>query len=86
MMVVVTKGVITKKIHVTKTARHSFGIIARYKGLVGFVGFLLPVRARFRHVILGVISTIIYSDEEFEHGPGSFSPIVKTILREGVSV
>ena len=32
-----------------------------------------------------LISTIIYSDEEFEHGPCSFSPIVKTILREGVT-
>ena len=33
-----------------------------------------------------VIATIIYSDEEFECGPCSFSPIVKTILREGVTV
>ena len=32
-----------------------------------------------------LISTIIYSDEEFERGPCSFSPLVKTILREGVS-
>jgi len=32
-----------------------------------------------------VIATIIYSDEEFEHGPCSFSPIVRTILREGVT-
>lgn len=32
-----------------------------------------------------VISTIIYSDEEFERGPCSFSPIVKTILHEGVT-
>ena len=36
----------------------------------------------FDHDLL--ISTIIYSDEEFERGPCSFSPIVKTILREGV--
>ncbi len=33
-----------------------------------------------------VISTIIYSDEEFERGPCSVSPLVKTILREGVTV
>ncbi|GAK57585.1 DNA polymerase beta domain protein region [Candidatus Vecturithrix granuli] len=32
-----------------------------------------------------LISTIIYSDEEFERGPCLFSPIVKTILREGVA-
>ena len=32
-----------------------------------------------------LISTIIYSDEEFERSPCSFSPIVKTILREGVT-
>ena len=33
-----------------------------------------------------VISTIPYSQEEFEKGPCSESPLVRVILREGVAV
>jgi predicted nucleotidyltransferase len=33
-----------------------------------------------------VISTVPYSREEFETGPCSASPLVRTILREGVAV
>jgi len=40
--------------HVTLPALASFGIIARPKRLGGLVGFVLPVKARTGHVILGV--------------------------------
>jgi len=33
-----------------------------------------------------VISTVLYSREEFETGPCSESPLVRVILREGVAV
>jgi hypothetical protein len=37
----------------------------------------------FEHGVL--ISTLTYSSEEFHHGPCSESPIVQTILREGLA-
>ena len=32
-----------------------------------------------------LISTIVFSDEIFDHGPASASPLVKTIREEGVA-
>jgi len=32
-----------------------------------------------------VISTVVFSREMFDHGPASASPLVKTILKEGVA-
>ena len=52
MYIVCTKP--NKKMHTTKPARSSFRIIARPKRLGGYISFLLPVRARVGHVILGV--------------------------------
>ncbi len=42
----------------TPPARRSFSICARHKGLAGSVGCVLPVKARVRHVILGVSAPV----------------------------
>jgi hypothetical protein len=49
---VVGNGEANKTMHKTKPARRSFRVIARPNGVGGFVGFLLPVRARDLLVIV----------------------------------
>jgi predicted nucleotidyltransferase len=44
----------------------------------------LAWRVSFEHSV--VITTVPYTREEFEHGPCSVSPLVRTVLREGVPV
>lgn len=46
----------------TPPALASVGIIARHNRLGGFVRLILPVRARVRHVILGVRPLSVYQE------------------------
>ncbi len=52
-----------KKMHMTKPARRSVSIIARYEGFGVASSFVLPVRARDWHVILGVIANGLEESE-----------------------